>query len=146
MLSELTNEVIDYMLTNQRFGRIGCAAANRVLIEPVMYHYDGYSIYGYTREGTKTHLLRKNPHVGFEIDEVVSPGVWRSVVIEGLYEELQGDERAYAIYIMGLRKLPLFEGERLATREETNVEDAKVVRPVVYRIQVRHKSGRCIRL
>ncbi|GAB4048890.1 hypothetical protein [Spirosoma litoris] len=43
MLSELTTEEIDSMLVNQFFGRLGCAAEGRILIEPVTYYYDGHS-------------------------------------------------------------------------------------------------------
>ncbi|RCR66771.1 pyridoxamine 5'-phosphate oxidase family protein [Larkinella punicea] len=143
MLTELTNEVMDSMLVNQYIGRIGCAADNRILIEPVMYYYDGHAILGLTREGTKTQLLRKNPHVAFEIDEMISPGLWHSVVIEGLFEELQGDDRDYALYLLEHRKIPVFAGEKMGYPGEKEPVDHNVVYPVVYRIQIQSKTGRC---
>ena len=143
MLTELTNEVIDHLLNNQYFGRIGCSADNQLLIEPVMYHFDGLYIYGITREGTKTQMLRKNPNVAFEIDEMVSPGVWHSVVIEGEFEELQGNERDYAVYLLNHRKVPIFADEKLCLAGSAKPNASKVVTPVVYRIHIRTKTGRC---
>jgi nitroimidazol reductase NimA-like FMN-containing flavoprotein (pyridoxamine 5'-phosphate oxidase superfamily) len=142
MLKELTTDVIDHLLNNQYFGRIGCAADNHVLIEPVMYHFDGLYIYGITREGTKTRMLRKNPNVAFEIDEMVSPGVWQSVMIEGEFEELQGNERDYAIYLLNRRKVPLFADEKPGLTGNAHLDDPKVVTSVVYRIHIRTKTGR----
>ncbi|GAB4033809.1 pyridoxamine 5'-phosphate oxidase family protein [Spirosoma jeollabukense] len=143
MLSELSSDVIETMLINQYFGRIGCSANNRVLIEPVMYYYDGHFIYGLTREGTKTQLLHKNPNVAFEIDEVVSQASWRSVVIEGIYEELQGDEREDALFFLRQRKIPVFADERFGYPGVESPRGHKVVYPVVYRIKIVSKTGRC---
>jgi nitroimidazol reductase NimA-like FMN-containing flavoprotein (pyridoxamine 5'-phosphate oxidase superfamily) len=143
MLIELTTEVIDHMLNCQCFGRIGCSADNQVLIEPVMYHFDGCHLYGRTREGAKIQMLRKNPNVAFEIDEMTSPGVWCSVVIEGEFEELHGDERDYALYLLNNRRIPLFADEKIIHTGETTSDAHKIVTPVVYRIHIKRKTGRC---
>lgn len=143
MLTELTTVIIDSMLVNQYIGRIACAADDRILIEPVMYYYDGKAILGLTREGTKTELLRKNPHVAFEIDELIREGVWYSVVLEGTFEELQGDERDYALYLLEHRKIPVFAGEKMGFPGEIAPAHHPVVYPVVYRIQIQRKTGRC---
>lgn len=143
MLSELTSDVIETMLVNQYFGRLGCAAESRILIEPVMYYYDGHFIYGLTRQGTKTQLLHKNPNVAFEIDEVVGQGSWRSVVIEGVYEELLGDDRDDALFFLRQRKIPVFADERFGYPGVEAPVGHKVVYPVVYRIRIVSKTGRC---
>ena len=143
MLSELPSDVIETMLVNQYFGRIGWAADNRILIEPVMYYYDGHSIYGLTRQGTKTQLLDKNPNVAFEIDEVVSQDSWRSVVIEGVYEELHNNDRDNALFFLRQRKIPVFTDERFGYPGVDSLLEHKVVYPVVYRIRIMSKTGRC---
>lgn len=142
MLNPLTTEEIDHMLVSQFFGRIGCAAEGRVLIEPVSYYYSGNAIYGITREGDKTRLLRKNPAVCFEIDDVYDQSTWRSVVIEGTFDELQDDERDEALYLLKNRKIPVFADERLGYPGEPLPRDRKVVYPVVYRIRIQRKTGR----
>ncbi len=142
MLSKLTTQEIDAMLVNQYFGRIGFAAEGRVLIEPLIYYYDGHSIMGLTREGTKTQLLRKNPSVCLEIDEQTDLYNWRSVVVEGVFEELQGEEMEDALYFLKNRKIPVFADERLGFKGELAPKDRKVVYPIVYRITIKEKTGR----
>ena len=140
MLRELTPDVTDHLLRSQFFGRIGCAADGQVLVLPVTYLYDGQAIYGQTREGTKTRLLRQNPIVCFEVDEVCSPLCWRSVVVQGIYEELQGEERLYAEQRLGPgRVAPLNLAGNAFSNEMVAVAPAPTV---VYRIRILSKSGR----
>ncbi|GAA4408608.1 hypothetical protein GCM10023187_30750 [Nibrella viscosa] len=143
MLRELTSEVVDSILRQQYFGRIACAADGRVLIEPITYLFDGYYIYGQTREGTKIDMLRKNPAVCFEVDEMVAPDIWRSVVVQGTYEELAGDERAYVEQRLGTRTPPLYAHEM---PQYNNGRSEAVAPPkhVVYRIHIATKTGRSV--
>ncbi|KAB7730001.1 hypothetical protein F5984_12505 [Rudanella paleaurantiibacter] len=144
MLSHLSEEVINHMLTKQWFGRLGCASGTEVLVVPVTYLYDGHYLYGHTREGTKTRLMRENPNVCLEVDEVVSPTYWRSVVVHGVYEELTGDDLAYALQRLGNRMAPLFAHE-ITSMEHYQGETflgTGTPNTVVYRIRIEKKSGR----
>lgn len=137
MLHDLSPELTEHLLSTQFFGRIGCAADGQVLVLPVAYLYDGHAIYGQTREGTKTRMLRQNPTVCFEVDEACSPTSWRSVVIQGVYEELNGDDRIYAEQRLG--------PGRVAPRSDVVSSTGEVPQPpppVVYRIRILSKTGR----
>jgi nitroimidazol reductase NimA-like FMN-containing flavoprotein (pyridoxamine 5'-phosphate oxidase superfamily) len=137
MLRDLPPQVTDHLLSTQFFGRIGCAADGQILVVPVTYLYDGQAIYGQTREGTKTRLLRQNPAVCFEVDEVCNPHCWRSVVVQGLYEELEGDERCYAEQRLGPgRTAPVTQTAGLTLT--TSTPEATIT----YRIQILSKTGR----
>ncbi|GAB2515541.1 pyridoxamine 5'-phosphate oxidase family protein [Spirosoma aerophilum] len=137
MLRDLSPEVTEYILRNQFFGRIGCAANGQVLVLPVTYLYDGQAIYGQTREGTKTSLLRQNPSVCFEVDEMCSPTCWRSVVVQGIYEELEGDDRLYAETRLGPGRMAPIRESLPPELEETPQKSS-----VVYRIRILSKTGR----
>lgn len=143
MLRELTSEVVDSILRQQYFGRIACAADGQVLIEPVTYLFDGYYIYGQTREGTKIRMLRQNPNVCFEVDEMVAPDFWRSVVVQGTFEELEGDERLYVEQRLGVRTPPLFAYETTQPQNGT-AQTVAPPRRVVYRIRIISKTGRSV--
>ncbi|GAB3644165.1 pyridoxamine 5'-phosphate oxidase family protein [Spirosoma arcticum] len=137
MLHDLSPEVTDYLLSSQLYGRLCCAADGQVLVLPVTYLYDGQAIYGQIREGTKTRLMRKNPTVCFEVDELRSPSCWQSVVVQGVYEELQGDERLNAEQQLGPgRVAPL----KLVAADDTDVTAPEPM--VVYRIRIVSKTGR----
>ncbi|ARK09817.1 pyridoxamine 5'-phosphate oxidase family protein [Fibrella sp. ES10-3-2-2] len=137
MLSDLSPEVTNHLLTTQFFGRIGCAANGQVLVVPVSYFYDGQAIYGHTREGTKTQFLRQNPAVCFEVDEICSPTSWRSVVVQGMYEELEGDERTYIEQQLGPGRIA---PQKLAQSDTSELPPLD--KSVVYRIRIIKKTGR----
>ena len=102
----------------------------------------GQNIYGHTREGSKTRLMRQNPNVCLEIDEIVSPTFWRSVVVLGTFEELTGDERTGVLQRLGQRLPPLFVEEIAATQSDQ--ADNVATPTVVYRIRITQKTGRSL--
>ncbi|MGH3035786.1 MAG: pyridoxamine 5'-phosphate oxidase family protein, partial [Gaiellaceae bacterium] len=80
-------------------GRIGCHADGLTYVVPVIYAYDGEGFYAYSLEGRKIRMMRSNPRVCFEVDEYDGRGSWRSAIVQGTYEELEGAaaERALAL-------------------------------------------------
>jgi nitroimidazol reductase NimA-like FMN-containing flavoprotein (pyridoxamine 5'-phosphate oxidase superfamily) len=46
-------------------------------------------IFGRTSAGTKLLTLQHHPWVAFEVDEVISPFNWKSVVVHGTFMQLQ---------------------------------------------------------
>src|SRR5690606_25447465 len=88
MTGELTNTQIDHVLTAQVVGRIGCHLNDTTYIVLVVYAFVGEFIYIHSRVGKKIEIMRKNPSVCFQVDIVENLANWRSVVINGEYEEL----------------------------------------------------------
>src|SRR6266536_6347208 len=88
MIEELTESEIDQLLRRQRIGRIGSTSVGHVQITPIIYGYDGTSIYGHSRFGRKIQYMRGNPEVCFEVEEVVDPTTWQVVILRGTYTEL----------------------------------------------------------
>lgn len=136
MLYPLTPRVTDHVLGSQLLGHLGCTANGQVLVWPVTYLYDGQAIYGHIQEGELTQLLRQNPAVCFEADEVISPFDWRSVLVQGVYEELQGEERLYIEQRLGpARNAPVY------TQTTPDMGSGRQAKTVVYRIRIRNKTG-----
>ena len=78
--------------------------------------------------------LTWNPKVWFEVDEYSGPGVWRSAILQGDYEELAGDDAAHALGLLRAR----FSGGAARRPRETGRE------AVVFRIRVREATGRAV--
>jgi hypothetical protein len=88
MIGTLTpNEIVE-MLRRHDVGRIGCSSNDRPYVVPINYVYDADAIYSYSVHGRKIDIMREQPLVSFEIDEIHSASNWRSVITEGVYEEL----------------------------------------------------------
>ncbi len=146
MLGELNELQIDHLLLSQFVGRIGCADDNNPYIVPVTYVYDGKYIIGQTKEGLKLDMMRKNPHVCFEVDSMTNMANWQSAVILGTFEELDGDDAEVARKYMFNHMWPLLTSTTIHAHEHEvsmgAVDDTNRVKPLMYRIRVNEKTGR----
>ncbi len=85
-IREMTGKDMEDLLTRVGYGHLGCARENRPYVVPIQYIYDNSFIYIYTNDGKKAEILRSNPHVCVQVEEVVDNGNWQSVVAEGTAE------------------------------------------------------------
>lgn len=104
VIEELDEREIDAFLRRQRVGRVGCHAGGRTYVVPVVYVWVDECVYVQSIEGRKIEMMRANPGVCFEVDQHEPDGSWRSVILEGTYEELEGG-RAEAALALLVRRL-----------------------------------------
>ncbi|MDP9080232.1 MAG: pyridoxamine 5'-phosphate oxidase family protein [Bacteroidota bacterium] len=88
MLGKLSENQVEELLKSQLIGRIGCHSNDTTYIVPVNYVYDGTSIYAHSSEGMKIDMMRSNPQVCFEVDDIKSIFNWQSVILWGTFEEI----------------------------------------------------------
>ena len=100
MIEELDDTEIDAFLREQVVGRVGCHAGGSTYVVPVLYVWDGECVYVQSIEGRKIRMMRANPQVVFEVDEYEPGGGWRSVILEGVYEELEGSRAEAALALL----------------------------------------------
>lgn len=134
MIGLLSPDEIEALLRRQRVGRLGCSANDRPYVVPITYAYDGRFVYGYSTLGRKIGVMREQPLVCFEVDEVLGPAAWRCVIAEGLYEELSDD----AAREEALPRLTAGGGELVPRNLCSSAAD----RVVVFRLRLTEKSGR----
>jgi hypothetical protein len=101
-VNDLTPEEIDELLHEQFVARIGCAADGEIFVVPIIYAYDGEAFYVASTEGRKVRMMRANPEVCFEVDRY-ERGSWRSAIVYGRYEELDGDDAERALDLLAAR-------------------------------------------
>ncbi|MNE62876.1 Pyridoxamine 5'-phosphate oxidase [compost metagenome] len=139
MIGELNEQQISEVLKSQSVGRIGCHFDETTYVVPVSYVFDGEYIYAHSREGMKIKMMRQNPQVCFEVEEVESGASWRSVIAWGEYEELQDEEdRDAAMKLLVKHFLPSIQNESILLSH--GLGTYKVA--VVYRIRLTKKVGR----
>ncbi|MEK6481884.1 pyridoxamine 5'-phosphate oxidase family protein [Catalinimonas sp. 4WD22] len=145
MTGQLTNNQIDTLLISNLSGRLGCCADGIPYVVPIAYAYHQSYIYSHTREGTKVEMMRRNPNVCFEVDQIDNLANWRSVIVQGTFEELQGEEAEEAMQILKNRLTPfqisvysLFLWDIQTKRLSTKPQSAEVI----FRIKITEKSGR----
>jgi nitroimidazol reductase NimA-like FMN-containing flavoprotein (pyridoxamine 5'-phosphate oxidase superfamily) len=62
---------------------------NQPYVVPVCFAYAPKCLYVFSTVGKKIDWMRQNPKVCMQVDEIASPSNWKSVVVEGIYRELQ---------------------------------------------------------
>lgn len=145
MLGDLQLHQIEEVLKNQFVGRIGCSLADETYIVPISYAYDGNYIYCHTKEGKKTAIMRKNPNVCFQVDEMKNMANWRSVIVHGYFEELKNKEdRTAGMQILLNRYLPVISSVTTHIGEHWpfHPEDVNHIDGIVFRIAVKEKTGK----
>ena len=107
MLGELSAIEIEDLLHTQVVGRIGCRDEDLVYVVPISYAYEDNRVYCHTFEGKKIEMMRKNPKVCFQVDEMKDMANWKSVIAWGEFEELNNeDEKIEALSALLHRQLP----------------------------------------
>lgn len=141
----LEHQMID-VLQNNILGRIGCNDGDRTYVVPVSYLFDGKNIIAHSQEGLKIHIMRRNPEVCFEVDEMKSFTNWRSVIMWGKFEEIKDEkEKIEAMDAFVHRMLRLKFNETAQTPEKYPMRfhpRTGKLRTIVYRIVIEKMTGK----
>ncbi len=146
MLGELDDMQMNHFLLSQAVGRIACTDGKKPYIVPVTYVYDGKDIIGQTKEGKKLNILRTNSNVCFEVDAMQNMANWQSVIINGTFHELKGKEAEKARNYLFNHMWPFLTSATIHPHEHevsvSGVDDTNRIKPVMFRIRVKEKTGR----
>lgn len=117
----------------------------KTYIVPIAYVFDGKNIIGQTKEGMKLDIMRKNPNVCFEVDVMTDMANWQSVIVFGTFHELAGKEAQKAREYLFDHVLPLMTSSTIHGHEHEvtgEVDDSNRIKPVMYQIEIKEKTGR----
>lgn len=140
MLGDLNRKEIEELLKNQFIGRLGCHLNGETYIVPINYVYQNNTIYAHSGEGKKLSILRENPRVCFQVDDIENMFKWKSAILWGTFEELQGEERQQVMQGLILRIMP--------NTNEIGRDPSHGISPefhehlVVYKINIEEATGR----
>jgi uncharacterized protein len=144
MIGELAPAGIEKLLHEQVIGRIGCHARGRTYVVPVTYAYVDGAILGHTGNGLKVRMMRENPDVCFEVEDLSELPRWSSAIVHGRYEELAGEaaDAALAQLVDRLGASPP-DASSMPRQGAGAWSPAYAPRPdVVFRIVIAEKTGR----
>lgn len=146
MIQDLTEGQMEHLLRTRPFGRLGCGSAEKLYIVPLSYVYDGQYIYGHAKEGMKIDLMRKQPKVCFQVDEILNANDWWSIIIWAEYEELgEGAIKAEAVRLLNDR-LATFSASAALQPDPAGSymtgNREKPTQPIIFRLKVREKTGK----
>jgi nitroimidazol reductase NimA-like FMN-containing flavoprotein (pyridoxamine 5'-phosphate oxidase superfamily) len=87
----LPDDEIEALLQQAVIARLACCAHDgdgRPYLVPLPCFYDGEALFALTGPGTKLRMMRANPLVTVEVDTGEASDRWKSVIAEGVFEEL----------------------------------------------------------
>ena len=144
MFDTLSNQQIDEVIKSNLVGHLGCHSEDKTYVVPISYAYDGKYLYARSLEGMKLDMMRKNPKICFQIDQMDSMADWKSVIIWGTFEELEGELRNKALKKLIARKLPGIASNTVKFSADWPfpATDLKGIDGIVYRIFIEEKTGR----
>lgn len=146
MLGTLDEKQIDDLLTRQVTGRIGCHSGGTTYIVPVNYVYRSPNIYAHSAYGKKIAMMRKNPKVCFQVDDIRTIFNWQSVIAWGQFKEItdiaEKDRVMQGIIhrIMPLADQPSAHPSHGIT--ESDYDIGTKVELIIYKIVLAKKTGR----
>ena len=143
MLGELNETEINELLNSQAVGRIGCHYNGLTYVVPVAYIHDNGCITGHIRNGQKVNMMRKNPSVCFEVEKIENLSNWKSVVIQGIYEELDGDAAYTAFHNFFEKIRHLLPGATAHPHDKLNkIRVTDISHSIIFKINIFEKTGR----
>lgn len=128
-------------------GRLGYLYGQGPYIIPITYYHDPEEkcIISYSAEGHKLFAMRQYDKIALQVDEVKTIQSWRSVLVQGRFEELAGSDAKFYLHRFAngvqetLRKkqkeVPKF------IKDFSSKLDSRGV-PIVYRMLIDDISGK----
>ena len=146
MVSALSETEIEALLMSATHAHLGCHADGKTYVVPISFAYDGKRILGYTSEGRKIDMMRANPEVCIQVDEIQSLSLWKSAIVWGRYEELRDAAAAIAVGYLIDRYGPIFEANPSPDYRGREITPPRIdggfVERIVYCIHINEKTGR----
>ncbi len=127
------------VLEQLNYAHLAMAKDNIPYVVPVHYAYDGSVLYVYTTEGKKAEIIRVNPEICLQAEDVKDNENWKSVMVTGTAEQItdeDGRQRALDVILKVNPKLtPAISIRWMDSWVRENIE-------VIYRIIPKAVTGR----
>lgn len=147
MIGELTQREIKEFFNQHNFGHLGCNDGSKMYIVPISYIYLEDYILCHSRGGMKIDIMRKNPSVCFQVDEVQDYTHWKSLIAWGNYEEIkdkEGIKSAQRHFIDESLNIKFSLSSKPPSDEPDNrrIEKPSFTELVFYKINITEVTGR----
>jgi len=143
MLGKLEEREIEKLLNEQHIGRLGCHAHEVSYIVPINYVYAKGTVYAHSAPGQKIRMMRSNPQVCFQIDQILDTFNWKSVICWGKFQEITDvSEKQNVLQGIIHRMMPLTNMPSEQPSHGTGKTDAYDEEIIVFKIVLHLKTGR----
>jgi len=138
-IEEMRESEAREVLGTINYAHLAVAKDNIPYVVPVHYAFDGSELFIYTTEGKKADIIRVNPEICLQAEDVEDNENWKSVMVSGTAEQLTNeDDRQKALDLIlkvNPRLTPAISIRWMDSWVRENIE-------VIYRITPRSITGR----
>lgn len=147
MITNIEKQECLKILNDNYIGHLAYVYKGLPFVIPITYYYDKkrITVIGYTGEGHKTKALRKNNSVALEVAEIESINNWKSILIQGAFEELEGPDAKYELHKFSLGVKELItekENKEIHFIPQLSGKTNPEAIPIVYRINIQEITGK----
>lgn len=138
-IEEMRESEARELLRRINYAHLAMAEDNIPYVVPVHYAFDGDELYIYTTEGKKAEIIRDNPEICLQAEDVENNEDWKSVIVYGTAQQITNeDSRQEALDLIlkiNPRLAPAISIRWMDSWVRENIE-------VIYRITPRTITGR----
>jgi len=138
-IRDLTDAEITELLQRTGYVHLACSRNDEPYVVPIHFAYDDGVIYIYTTQGKKSEIIRTNPRVCLQAEEVRDNEHWQSVIVDGeasqIVEEKERERAIKLITVTNPKLTPAVSIRWMDSWVRENIE-------VIYRIFPLRTSGR----
>jgi nitroimidazol reductase NimA-like FMN-containing flavoprotein (pyridoxamine 5'-phosphate oxidase superfamily) len=141
----MTATEIENVLQSQSICRLACNDKKFPHLIPISYFYDGKYIYCQSQHGKKIELMQNDPNVTILVDIIGSMNNYKSVIVNGEYQELKGLEADEARKLLFDQIFSLMTTTRIhhfEHQESGKIDDSDRIKIIMFRIKILSSSGR----
>ena len=147
MITDLKKDACFEILSNNYIGHLAYVYNNTPYVIPITYFYDKtyIRVICYTGEGHKTTALRANGSAALEVAEIEFIDHYRTVLVHGTFEELEGLDAKYDLhkFTLGVKNLISERDHRKVNFiPEFSGKTHPEAQPIVYHIKIQEITGK----
>ena len=91
-IEQMRNDEIEELLGRLNYGHLACSNDDVPYVVPVHFAYDPPGVFIYTTEGKKAEMIRRNPRVCLQAEDVHDRRNWKSVIVNGDANQIMTEE------------------------------------------------------
>lgn len=147
MSEKIIKEEYLKILNDNYIARLAYIANSTPYIVPITYYFNEKEniIISYSNEGHKINAMRLNPSVSIQIDEIESLEKWKTLLLIGEFEELNGSEAKMYLHSFSKNVKKILAEKETKNPEVINSFSSKLSSgtiPIIYRIKIQEVFGR----
>ncbi len=147
MVTELSQENCQQVLRTNYIGYLGYVDNGLPFVVPITYYYDREKgvLLSYSGVGHKVNSLRRFPNCTVYVENVSSLTNWRSIQIQGKFEEVIGSDFKHGLRLFsdGVKSVMESNGEEMPQYlNEFSGATASETVPILYKIEIQKIIGK----